>query len=320
MNGRVAPRCNTADGLLLVTLSRGHVTGSRFVPLEGPSWLDFLSLVGAQRIDTLVCGGISRDGKESLLARNIAVIEDVASPADEVVAALTAGRLHPGFGFEKGSAAGASGSAEAGRKTGAGPVDCLACRERLCLLGKKCPSQPGDAAGPASPAIGAMLESAQDITFEKERTLCRLSEVIYFGLEMKFRRIGVAYCIDLEEPARILVGVLRRFFETIPVCCKIGGLPVSEPELLATGSGGKMGAGPIACNPLGQAEMLNALNPDLNVVVGLCVGVDSVFAQASEAPVTTLFVKDKSLANNPIGALYSDYYLNEATTPPAVPS
>jgi len=33
--------------------------------------------------------------------------------------------------------------------------------------------------------------------------------------------------------------------------------------------------------------------------------------------VTTLFVKDKSLVNNPIGAIYSDYYLNEVTRAPA---
>jgi uncharacterized metal-binding protein len=28
--------------------------------------------------------------------------------------------------------------------------------------------------------------------------------------------------------------------------------------------------------------------------------------------VTTLFVKDRSLANNPIAALYSEYYLRES--------
>ena len=55
------------------------------------------------------------------------------------------------------------------------------------------------------------------------------------------------------------------------------------------------------------------LNIDINVIVGLCVGVDCVFTKASQAPVTTLFVKDKSLANNPIGALYSDYYIKEVT-------
>jgi len=321
LNGRVAPRCNIADGLLLVTLRGDQIDGSRIVPPEGHSWLEFLSQVSALGVDTLVCGGISHDGKEGMLARGILVIENVACTTEEVLAALTSGRLEPGFGFE---AAGAETGGQNNLKTN-GPtgkplvsgrpyIDCLACRERVCLLGQKCRPLAGRTHCPEVPDTRAMLESAQDITLEGERTLCRLSELIYFGLEMNYRRIGVAYCVDLNEPARILVGVLRRFFEVIPVCCKIGGEPVPDPGLSASGAGSSA----IACNPLGQAEMLNSMSPDMNVVVGLCVGVDSVFAQASEAPVTTLFVKDKSLANNPIGALYSDYYLKEAVTPPVV--
>ena len=123
-----------------------------------------------------------------------------------------------------------------------------------------------------------MLESARDITFERERTLCRLSEVIYFGLEMNYRRIGVAYCADLSEPAAILVGVLRRYFEVIPVCCKIGGLTDEDPELLAAATAVRPERKTIACNPLGQAQALNAAACDLNVLVGLCVGVDCGFS------------------------------------------
>jgi uncharacterized metal-binding protein len=105
---------------------------------------------------------------------------------------------------------------------------------------------------------------------------------------------------------------LRRFFQTVPVCCKIGGHTISEPALVTRKETQADMAGPIACNPYGQAMALNAARTDLNIMVGLCVGADCVFAKASEAPVTTLFVKDKSLANNPIGAVYSDYYLEEA--------
>ena len=67
----------------------------------------------------------------------------------------------------------------------------------------------------------------------------------------------------------------------------------------------------VICNPLGQAELLNRIGTDINVIVGLCMGADCVFTKASKAPVTTLFVKDRSLANNPVGALYSNYYLAE---------
>ncbi|WP_274596750.1 DUF1847 domain-containing protein [Desulfurobacterium thermolithotrophum] len=46
----------------------------------------------------------------------------------------------------------------------------------------------------------------------------------------------------------------------------------------------------------------------MNVIVGLCIGHDMLFQMHSRAPVTTLIVKDRVLAHNPVGALYSNYY------------
>ncbi|MBD3258171.1 DUF1847 domain-containing protein, partial [candidate division GN15 bacterium] len=170
------------------------------------------------------------------------------------------------------------------------------------------------------PEVTHMLEATLDISSEHERTLCRLSELVYFCLEMRYQRLGVAYCEELREPADILVRVLRRFFEVFPVSCKIGGDVVNDPiETSHSGRPTKTREGrrSVACNPLGQAQMLNSLGTDLNVLVGTCMGADCIFSQASEAPVSTLFVKDRSLANNPIGAVYSDYYLREAVQAPA---
>jgi len=58
------------------------------------------------------------------------------------------------------------------------------------------------------------------------------------------------------------------------------------------------------CNPITQAEFLNKEKTDLNIVIGLCVGHDSLFMKYSEAPVTVLAVKDRVLAHNPLGAVY----------------
>ena len=74
-----------------------------------------------------------------------------------------------------------------------------------------------------------MLEAATDISSEDERQLCRLAELVYFCLEMKIQRVGIAFCEELREPAEVLSGVLRRSFETTPVSCKIGG-PVATSE------------------------------------------------------------------------------------------
>ena len=42
------------------------------------------------------------------------------------------------------------------------------------------------------------------------------------------------------------------------------------------------------CNPVGQAMLLNKAGTELNIVVGLCVGHDSLFFKHSGAPVTVL--------------------------------
>jgi uncharacterized metal-binding protein len=162
-----------------------------------------------------------------------------------------------------------------------------------------------------------LLDISMDIAFEEERRLCRLAELVYFCLGMGYRRLGLAYCVDLEEPAEILTGLLRRFFQVVPVCCKVNGTVVSDSPVDPDSRDPGFSAKAIACNPLGQAAVLNAAGTDFNVLVGLCIGVDSVFSEASHAPVSTAFVKDKSLANNPIGAIYSDHYLRQIAGPQA---
>jgi len=59
------------------------------------------------------------------------------------------------------------------------------------------------------------------------------------------------------------------------------------------------------CNPLGQAAVLDAEGCELNILLGLCVGDDVLFIKHSNAPVTVLAVKDRVLAHNPLGALYT---------------
>ena len=57
-------------------------------------------------------------------------------------------------------------------------------------------------------------------------------------------------------------------------------------------------------------RILNEKDTDLNIVVGLCVGHDSLFYKYSEALCTTLVTKDRVLGHNPVAALYQteSYY------------
>ena len=59
------------------------------------------------------------------------------------------------------------------------------------------------------------------------------------------------------------------------------------------------------CNPILQARLLNQAHTELNVVIGLCVGHDSLFYKYSNAYTTTLVTKDRVTGHNPAAALYT---------------
>ena len=136
----------------------------------------------------------------------------------------------------------------------------------------------------------------------------RLQEVMEFSKRMGFHKIGIATCVGLIEESRTLARILRKNgFEVYGAVCKIGSflkadVGVSEDDMTKTGA--------VMCNPIMQAEVLNQAGTDFNVVMGLCVGHDSLFYKYSEALVTTLVAKDRVLAHNPVGALYqaNSYY------------
>ena len=136
----------------------------------------------------------------------------------------------------------------------------------------------------------------------------RVQETVEFARRMGFRKIGIATCAGLIEESRILAKILRRNgFEVYGAVCKIGSIPktaVGVPEDRITNTG------PVMCNPILQAEVLGQKGTELNIIMGLCVGHDSLFCKYSKALVTTLVAKDRVLAHNPAGALYQtgSYY------------
>jgi uncharacterized metal-binding protein len=131
----------------------------------------------------------------------------------------------------------------------------------------------------------------------------RVEEVCAFAKRMGFRRLGVAFCIGCIDLAAVLVRILESHgFEVASVCCKAGGVAKEEVGL-RDDEKIRPGQYEAICNPISQAEVLNRAGTELNVVVGLCVGHDSLFFRHSEALVTTLVAKDRRLGHNPAAAL-----------------
>jgi uncharacterized metal-binding protein len=64
------------------------------------------------------------------------------------------------------------------------------------------------------------------------------------------------------------------------------------------------------CNPIAQAEILNSEEVDLAIMLGLCIGHDTLFISYCQRPMTVIAVKDRVTGHNPLAPLYtsSTYY------------
>ncbi|MFC1474998.1 DUF1847 domain-containing protein [bacterium] len=304
---RISPRFFYSDRMLIANVADGALSSKKIVRTNGTvenDWLKHLSELG---VDVFVCGGADSEFLKEANTRGVKVISNVAGDVDEVVSEFLAGRLRSGHGLFRTVETGEAGTGDNKEPDSSGVLektDCIACLDRACLDGRDCVPDIGESWQPQDEAVlKKIMEVAEDVYLEPERKLCRVAEVVYFALGMEYKRIGVAFCVEMFREAESLGNLLRRFFEISPVCCRVGG-HTDGTDFTADNSN------EMACNPFTQAAILNRSKTDMNIVVGLCVGCDLIFAEYSEAPVTTLFVKDKSLANNPVGALYSKYYFD----------
>ncbi len=183
-------------------------------------------------------------------------------------------------------------------------MKCASCDDKRCYRGKNCAEiDEKDIREQMEEEDKIIAEVSAEIETRGYMRLTRLEELICFSRMMRFRRLGIAFCIGLEREARILQDVLSRYFEVFSVCCKICGIDKSRFNLRKLDRGYEA-----MCNPIGQAIILNRRNTDLNIILGLCIGHDMLFSKYSSAPVTTFAVKDRVLAHNPLGAIYSGYY------------
>ncbi len=131
----------------------------------------------------------------------------------------------------------------------------------------------------------------------------RVQEVVELAKRMGWHKIGIANCIAFVDLSNVLAGILRSHgLEVISVACKNGSIP---KEALGLTDAQKIHPGGFeaACNPIAQAELLNAHGSEFNVVMGLCVGHDSLFFKHANAPTTVLVAKDRVLGHNPVAAL-----------------
>ena len=133
----------------------------------------------------------------------------------------------------------------------------------------------------------------------------RLQEIVEFARRMRYQRLGLVFCDGLRREAAAVTRVLEaQGFEVISVVCKVGGVPkeeigISQEQKIQIGEEETM------CNPIAQAEVLNRAHTDFNILIGLCVGHDSLFFKHAKGYTTVLAAKDRVLGHNPLAAVYT---------------
>jgi uncharacterized metal-binding protein len=202
--------------------------------------------------------------------------------------------------------------------------DCAVCRVAACT------AAPGTKRVPVScpmPAEAEVLERVRRtylsdpdlhrMAVESARTeaagYCkstRVEEIMDFARRMGWHHLGIAHCAGLMREAKIARDIFKAGgFRVSTVCCKVGAI---DKEEMGLADGEKVHPGEFEplCSPVGQAGLLAEAGTEFNVVIGLCVGHDSMFFMHSQAPVTVLVAKDRVLGHNPVAALYTahSYY------------
>lgn len=190
---------------------------------------------------------------------------------------------------------------------------CAECKQNGCIKRDKdsmplnCPCQETDMESAIACYTEEMDETRNAALTESEGygVLTRIEEIMLYAAKCGYQKLGLAFCIGLKSEAATCSKILRaNGFSVESVCCKNGSIPKSafgvtreqqvRPELEEE----------VACNPIGQAQLLEKSGCQLAILLGLCVGHDTLFIRSTDMPVTVLAAKDRVMGHNPLAAIY----------------
>lgn len=137
-------------------------------------------------------------------------------------------------------------------------------------------------------------------TEDQHRYTPRLRSVINLCKHAGFKRIGLAFCRDFMKEAQLYASIIRKHgIEVVAVCCANGGYQIEAGGSLRKTNSSES---PM-CNPVGQAMVMNFMDTEFNLVMGLCIGSEALFIQQARAMSSVVLVKDPVTCHRPLAAL-----------------
>lgn len=185
--------------------------------------------------------------------------------------------------------------------------DCADCKNHICAAkGISCTKvDEKQIINSYSEEEHTIMQAAAFVEATYYSQLTRLEETAEFARQMGYKKLGLAFCIGLNKEAHLIKKFLAKDFEVVSICCKNCAIAKDKLQLKKINPQSKTES---MCNPKQQAQFLNDAGCDLFISCGLCVGHDAIFNKNCTGPVTTLVAKDRVLAHNPLGAVYSRYW------------
>jgi uncharacterized metal-binding protein len=143
----------------------------------------------------------------------------------------------------------------------------------------------------------------------------RIEEVIEFASNMGYKKLGIAHCVGLIKEAGLISKIFKaNGFEVDTICCKCSAIVKESMGMKQWQIDQEY---EVMCNPIGQAMALEKAGSELAILVGLCVGHDTLFIKHCNLPITYLIVKDRVTGHNPVAAVYlSEGYYHKRLFPP----
>lgn len=154
-----------------------------------------------------------------------------------------------------------------------------------------------------------IMEAAAYVEATYYMQYTRIQETAAFAHRMGYKKLGLAFCIGISQEIELIAKYfVKEGFDVVSICCKNCGI---DKKILGLKQVHLERPVESMCNPKNQAMFLNEQGCELFISAGLCVGHDALFNKTCAGPVTNLIAKDRVLAHNPMGAIYSKYWRNK---------
>ena len=271
-----------ASTMLVAGVKQGGPSFTRTVETTGLDEYKWLELLLDLDVEIIVCGGISPEIAKLLNDYGIQVICNVAGEAEEVLAALSRGELHPWFGYPghnppqrprafPGQGGLSEDSPALGKEAGIEEEGWFPCSARLGCAHWKPLVQ-----GEQGKSLLVELEARTASGFKQLRELVRQHD---------YSRVGVVYCAELSGHIPEVLEELNRFIAVYPLAC-----PARCRRRELSSSEKK----PEPCSPASQAGIINNAGCDFVIVVGFCPAFHLAFNRLVEVR-TAVMVGGSSL-------------------------